>query len=127
MEFRQDELVTRRYELQLLHHAAYLYWDVRGVLAERWGHGPYFGAYGDKGDAIVLTDLPGDQASLYGVYGLRGSALMSEQSDQSHAPQLAENWLFDCLQVLRPKVVTGDPGTSSTLSGPELRTRARSS
>ena len=44
MDYRVDKLHLRRYDLQINYHAAYLYWNLRGILAEKWAHGPLFGA-----------------------------------------------------------------------------------
>ena len=40
------------------------------------------------------------------VYGLKLSAFMWESADRKRAPELAQEWLTDCLGVLRPKRVT---------------------
>lgn len=39
-KFDRSQLILRKFEVQLQYHAAYLYWGLRGALAEKWAHGP---------------------------------------------------------------------------------------
>lgn len=108
MHFDKGRLRLRRYEMQMAYHAAYLYWNLRGVLAEKWGHGPVFGAYGESQDQVTLTPARTDPlvpVQLAGVYGLRNSALLWEDTRKKEAQDLALEWLSDCLAVLTPRRV----------------------
>jgi hypothetical protein len=80
------------------------------VLAERWGHGPIFGAWGDAGQQINLTPAatePGEDVRLTGVYGIRASGLLAEGVRWTDAALgLAVDWLGDVNEVLQPSKVT---------------------
>ena len=66
---------------QLHHHAAYLYWGLRGALAEKWAHGPYFAAYSVNENELRLTRASGKPSTLTGVFGLKRTAFAAEQPD----------------------------------------------
>ena len=105
MPFRADQLVIERLDVQLTYHSAYTYWSLKGVLAERWAHGPIFGAYGEQPQQISLQPSPdtGDRRIL-AAYGLKASGLNAEGARwTSEAGELASAWLNDVYEVLQPK------------------------
>lgn len=104
--YEKKRLQLRKYEVHIGYHAAYLFWNLRGVLAEKWAHGPHFNAYGNEPDTVRLTVKAGAPSSLVGLYGLRASAFVSEDRDATEMRRLAQEWLADCLTVLQPKRVT---------------------
>jgi len=97
MAFERKKLRLRRYEVQAHYHSAYLYLNLKGLLAERWGHGPYFNAFGGGGNDVRITDGgDGGEATKVGVYGLKTSAFLWEGApDRKDAQKLATEWLSD--------------------------------
>lgn len=92
-------------EAHTTYHAAYAFWSLKGVLAERWGHGPIFGAFSETGDRVLLSPaLEEVDRNIAAIYGLRTSGLNAEGPHWvGQAPRLAERWLADVYQVLKPK------------------------
>lgn len=110
MSNRDRKLVRRRFEVVLAYPAAFLYWDLRGVIAERWCHGPHFIAFGDLGERVVLRSSPSDggrsgDALLAANVGLRQATFLAEAPDRNRAEvtKLALEFLADCLAVLKPR------------------------
>jgi hypothetical protein len=108
--FNPQELRTERFRLQMGYDAAFLFWNVEGVIAERWAHGPIFGAYNKQLglEQVTLTPPPTeDDVRLQGVYGIKESWVHGE--GEVRAPQAREigpSWLQEVHEVLRPKKVT---------------------
>jgi hypothetical protein len=98
-------LKLRKLELQMHYHAAYQFWNLKGVIAEKWGHGPHFGAYSESSNEVRLTVAAGKPSPLVGVYGLRVSAFGAEHQRFEDASGLAVEWMSDCLETLRPILV----------------------
>ncbi|HEY1848604.1 MAG TPA: hypothetical protein VGG37_05335 [Opitutaceae bacterium] len=90
------------------YHAAYNYLSLKGVLAERWAHGPVFGAMADQGNQVTLTPEGGFKDDrVDAIYGLRGSSFDRELiEDEKATYEQAGQWLNDVLAVLKPKRVT---------------------
>jgi hypothetical protein len=109
MPFNPDEIRLERFQAELAYHAAYSYWNLRGVLAERWAHGPVFGGYNEQQDQISLTPAitPDDtDVRLRAVYGLRASGVLAEGPEWvAQAQELAADWVGDALEVFNPKRV----------------------
>ncbi len=106
MVYQPKNLYLRRFEVQVHYDAAYLYWNLRGVIAEKWGHGPLFGGYGEMADRTTLSLGVGENADVVGVYGLKFIAWNWERmADIDEGKELALEWVHDCLQVLTPQVV----------------------
>lgn len=105
MAFDNRKLRLRRFEIQIVHHAAYLFWNLKGILAEKWGHGPHFGAYSHDADRLQLTQKAGEPTRMAAVSSLRGSAFFSEDEPYAKAVEVAQPWLADCYDVLQPQVV----------------------
>lgn len=88
-------------------HAAYQYWNLRGVLAERWAHGPTFGSYREGPDFINLLPANEEDMRLVAAYGLRGASLIAEGGKWTEgAIALAEKWLVDAYTTLEPRRTT---------------------
>ena len=98
-------LKLRKLELQMHYHAAYQFWNLKGVIAEKWGHGPHFGAYSEASNEVRLTVASGSPSPLVGVYGLKVSAFAAEHQKFEDASELAVEWMSDCLETLRPVLV----------------------
>jgi hypothetical protein len=106
--YKQTRLRVERVQADISYHAAYNYWNLRGLLAERWAHGPVFGAANDQPNQTTLTPAVGDDSDprLWAVYGLRGSGLNAEgQHWVPQAPKHLDSWIADALAVLKPKRV----------------------
>ena len=105
MPFKPDQLRVERFFASVSYHAAYSYWNLRGVIAERWAHGPYFGAYADVGDAVRLSAGPEtSNAPLIGVYGLKGGSFHGEGAERTRlALQLAPSWFDDIYTAFEPR------------------------
>ncbi len=105
--FSRERLELRHFEVQLLYDAAFLFWGIGGVLAERWAHGPRFGAYSLNFDRLLLTKAAGDN-TVVGACGLKASAFSSEEEGASirQSERFALQWLDDCIKVLQPQHIT---------------------
>jgi hypothetical protein len=108
MPFDVDKLRVERVSVELTYHAAYQFWNLRGVLAERWGHGPIFGGYREGPDVVSLVPpSPSSDERLLGVYGLRTAGLIAEGPEWSEsAEDLAQKWLNDVYETLEPRRTT---------------------
>lgn len=110
MAYKPNQLRLERVRLECAHHSAYLYWSLRGVIAERWGHGPVFGAFSDGNQSTTLLPSPSEdvRSPLQGVYGLKATGLNAEQvGDLPEVERLASQWFEDVYEVLKPKRTTG--------------------
>ena len=109
MPYDNRLLRFERFQGELGYHAAYNYWNLRGVLAERWAHGPIFGAASstDPNAQTALSPASGEGDSrLWAVYGLRALGLNAEgQEWVPKAAGLLDRWARDALDVLQPKRV----------------------
>lgn len=104
LAYDKKKLELRRFEVQVHYHSAYQYWNLRGILAEKWAHGPHFGGVGGGPDHVSLTPPPDTVADLIAVYGLKVSAFNWERPDpNAEAQALALEWLGDCIEVLAPR------------------------
>jgi hypothetical protein len=75
-------------------------------LAEKWAHGPRFGAYSLDSDRLLLTKVAGDN-TVVGACGLKASAFSSEEGAAiKDSERTALEWLDDCIEVLRPQHFT---------------------
>jgi hypothetical protein len=54
MAFNPQLIRLARFQVETSYHSAYQCLSIRGVLAERWGHGPIFEAFNDQGMQIAL-------------------------------------------------------------------------
>jgi hypothetical protein len=107
--YNERKLRVERIYLEASFHAAYRYWNLRGVLAERWAHGPYFGGYREGADQVVLLPGPAEDHGLriQGLYGLRTASFNAEGTEATHlAAELAEKWFRDVYDVLAPRRTT---------------------
>lgn len=108
MAFELDQLRVERVSLEIGYHATYTFYGLKGVLAERWGHGPIFGAVGEAGTGqINLTPVAseGQDERLLGVAGIRASALIAEGPWARRVKEVAQPWFEDVLTVLKPQRV----------------------
>jgi hypothetical protein len=107
--FDNSQIRLERVQTDVGYHAAYNFWTLRGVLAERWGHGPLFGGYSETQDAIVLTpavapDTTGPPRRIQAVYGLRAAGVNGEGAEGvEDALSISDDWIADVFEVLRPK------------------------
>lgn len=104
-----NDIRLERFQAEMAYHAAYLYWNLRGVLAERWAHGPIFGGYKEEGDQITLSPaVTPDQTDrrLHAVYGLRASGVHAEGPLRAQqAREVAADWISDVVDAFNPKRV----------------------
>jgi hypothetical protein len=110
MPYDKSKLRLERFQVEVAYHAAYNFLNLRGVLAERWAHGPIFGATNELPGQVTL--LPGSQPGtesdqrLWASYGLRATGINAEGPRWVPVGQeIVESWLTDALQVLKPKRV----------------------
>jgi hypothetical protein len=98
---------AERFSAEVSYDAAFAYWNLRGVLAERWGHGPIFAAMGEAANQVNLTPVtePGDADNrIQVVYGLKGSGLLAEGPERTaQAREVADHWFPDVYEVLAPR------------------------
>lgn len=107
VSYRDRVLKLRRFEVTVTYHAAFLYWNVRGILAEKWCHGPHFEAFHDAGEQIQLSRATEQPQDRWAVAGLRASVFLSERDGQKpdEVTSLSLDWLNDCIDVLKPQLV----------------------
>src|SRR5579863_2483624 len=108
MPGKQPSLVLRRFEIAISHEAAFLFWGIKGVLAERWAHGPHFTAYGDHPNQLTLTDVPSmnRQAKKQAIAGIVVSSFIWEAPPaRKDAQDLATEWIHDVLEAATPRSV----------------------
>lgn len=103
--YEPGRLRTERFNVDVQYHSAYNFLSLRGVLAERWAHGPYFGAYAEPTQQQVTLTPPSDAESrLQAFYGLKASGFSSERIDDLDlTTRLARDWFSDVFEVLNPK------------------------
>lgn len=104
--FDVKRLRLERFNVEWNYHAAYNFFGLKGALAERWAHGPIFGALGEVGSGqINLTPHSDDTDAerLVGVAGLRASALFGEGKGRAaQAIELWPTWFSDIQAALKP-------------------------
>lgn len=114
MPFREDKVRFERFSADSAYHAAYNFLSLKGVLAERWAHGPVFGAFADTGNQITLTPGPDPEIArptrlVQAFYGLKSSGFHYEQLPRSEVGGIAEiaaAWHKDAMTVLVPRRTT---------------------
>lgn len=106
--FDANALRLERFQVEVGYPAAFRFWTFKGVLADKYAHGPKFGAYADLGNQVKLTPKDGfaeDQAEV--TYGIKGASFDQEQvADHERSRNEARQWFEDVLQVLEPKKIT---------------------
>ena len=109
MPFDREQLRLERLNIDMAYDSAFSYWNLRGVLAERWAHGPVFGAWADAGQQVNLNpgpDADDGDAHITAMYGIKISGLLAEGERTEGASELALQWLSDVYEVLQPRRVT---------------------
>ena len=108
MSFDPTKVRLERLKTDLHYHAAYNYLSLKGVLAERWAHGPIFGALADLGNQVKLTPESGfDKDRVEGMYGLRYSYFDRELvRDRKNTNEQTLEWFGDVIDVFDPRVIT---------------------
>jgi hypothetical protein len=114
MPFREDTIRFERFYAEMTYHSAYNYLSLKGVLAERWAHGPLFGAFSEAGAQITLTAAgePGGPPPrpVQAFYGLKASGFVYERlprNELSDVTDDAVSWISDVYTVLSPRRVIG--------------------
>jgi hypothetical protein len=109
MPFNLDRLQLARMQVDVNYHVAFTYWSLKGVIAERWGHGPLFGSFVDLGNQVTLSRAPEHgipRNDLQAYYGIQASGFNAEPvSDRKAAQVDAVSWIGDVLTVLKPQRV----------------------
>jgi hypothetical protein len=96
--------ILRRYEIQVAYDTAFLYLGTRGVVAEKWGHGPYFQAWSEQPGQITLTQTADATSQLSGVLGIRISLVVWQKpKSRESASQLSCEFLSDCVKAFQPQ------------------------
>jgi hypothetical protein len=94
-----------RGEIGIVYDAAFLYLSVRGVVAERWGHGSGFGHHSIGHDNLILMNKGGSRLAQVNLK----NSLFVESSpalDWNKFVTDASGFLADCLKTLQPAAVT---------------------
>jgi hypothetical protein len=99
----------RRFELQIQYHPAFLFWNVKGALAERWGHGPFFDSVTDQGNQLTLAntkEAAADVGFSSAVAGVILSSFVTEiPTSEANVTQQGLDWLHDCLEAITPRKI----------------------
>jgi hypothetical protein len=104
-----DNVVLRKYEVQVTYNAAFTFWSVKGILADRWAH-TEFGGVADQGNQIALSE---DHARVWepsagsksAIAGLITSLFIADEVDNpSRFQSLALDWFKECFDMLKPKL-----------------------
>jgi hypothetical protein len=108
MTYYKNQLRLERMQVDMQYHAAFNYWGLKGVIAERWAHGPVFGAWVDLGNQVTLTQGPsGTDSAAVGFYGLNTAGFNAEPvGNREQTQSNAAEWVGDVMEVLQPKRVT---------------------
>jgi hypothetical protein len=104
--FDPKRLRVERVHVEATYHAAYSFYGLKGAIAERWAHGPVFGAVGEAGSGqLNMTPATGSgDDRLVGVLGIRASAVLGEGKRwAASAPDVAEELFKDIYTALKPK------------------------
>jgi hypothetical protein len=109
MAFELSKIQLARVTLDVTYHATWSFSGLRGVLAERWAHGPVFGAVTDTGQAgqVNLYPAEGEEQRLTAFAGIRSSGLIAEGPWASRVEEVARPWMDDVFAVLRPQKTVG--------------------
>jgi hypothetical protein len=115
--FDRKKLRVERFSAEVAYVAAYRYWSLRGVLAERWAYGPVFGAYREGPDQTYLSPpSTDDDGRIEAAYGLRGAAVFAEGASRTgEAPKVAETWFTDVYAAYDPPKTTAVQVTLTAL------------
>lgn len=112
MAYDPARFQIERFNVELNYHAAFNYWNLRGVIAERWGHGPIFGARNENPLQVALLPAatpqdPGKDVRIQASYGISASGVLAEgETWVLEAQDIAVEWLRDAVEVLKPKRTT---------------------
>ena len=99
------ELSPMRGEVGIVYDAAFLCLSVRGIVAERWGHGSGFGRHSIGHDNLSLTSKDGTRVAQV---NLKGSVFIESAPslDWNKFATDATGFLMDCLKTLQPSAAT---------------------
>lgn len=105
--YRPEQLQIARMQVDVTYNAAFLYWSLKGALAERWGHGPTFSGFADLGNQVNLSPGPdANRPGLVAYYGILQSGFNAEPvTDRAADRELALRWAGDVIEVLKPQRV----------------------
>jgi hypothetical protein len=106
--FDPQLLRVERFHAEMGHHAAFYFWNLRGVIAEKWGHGPYFGARGRLGeDVLTLTpETEAEDRRIQATYGLNIAGMLAEGAHWvPRAQEIVHEWFDDHYAVMKPRRV----------------------
>src|SRR4051794_23257406 len=108
MSIHPEKIRLERFVAEVGYHAAWNFMSLKGVIPERWGHGPLFGAVTDQGNQVTLSPADGiEEENVAAIYGVRASSYDREcVQDRGKTYAEAKRWLRDVLDVLSPKRTT---------------------
>jgi hypothetical protein len=102
-------VLLRRFEIVMSCSASFFFWSLRGALAEKWGHGPHFGAWTEAQNQFTLlpqADMSTAERKMAAMAGIITSSFLWECPEvPAYAEQLAQEWLSDVLETLTPQTV----------------------
>jgi hypothetical protein len=104
MAFDSKKLRLERVKIDMSYHATYTFYGLKGAIAERWAHGPIFGAVGEVGTGqLNLTPSGGDER-MVAVAGIRTSSLIAEGEQwPTLAVDIGLRWFEDIYRALNPQ------------------------
>lgn len=108
MAFDAEALRLERFQVEVGYPAAFRFWTFKGVLADKYAHGPKFGAFADLGNQVKLTPTGGfEKDRAEAIYGIKGASFDQELvADHEQVRDEARRWFEDVFQVLEPKKIT---------------------
>lgn len=92
--------------MSITYHATWSFFGLKGIIAERWAHGPTFGAVTEVGTRqLNLSPPEDDDEQIMGIVGVRTSGLIAEGDRTAEVADLAPRWFEDIISALKPQVV----------------------
>jgi hypothetical protein len=97
-----------RMQVDVGYHAAFMFWGLKGVVAERWAHGPTFGAWTDLGNQVNLNQSSSPaEVTKTAYYGINASGFNAEPvENRTETEAEAVSLIADVMEVFKPKRVT---------------------
>jgi hypothetical protein len=107
MRFDPKKLRLERLTIDSTYHSTYTFHGLKGAIAERWAHGPIFGAVAEIGtQQLNLSPVVDDviDEKFFGYIGIRTSGLVAEGKTRTRElPEIAGPWFEDIYAALKPR------------------------
>lgn len=96
-------VLLRRFETQLAFDTAFLFFDVRGALMEKWGYSPGFDSNAIGPDTAQVNGADSDRESRLLQLNAKSATCVLEGLHWPDARDLNAEWWRDICQALRPR------------------------